>query len=76
MSSLHYLTLGNSFSVMQDSCNPDNWIMHLLMFHIAQVLLLYYTDPQLNNKKLGRKTLGNCLGIHNIFLVNTEQILI
>ena len=29
MSNLHYLTAGNSFSVMQHCCNPEDSIMHL-----------------------------------------------
>lgn len=56
MSSLHYLTVGNTFRVMQDSCNPDNWIMHLHFKRCCAahtgVRLLYCTDL----KNIGRKT--------------------
>lgn len=37
MSGLHYLTAGNVFSVMQDSCNPGNYAFALNMLQSTQV---------------------------------------
>lgn len=56
MSGLRYLTVGNVFSVMQDSCNPETGIMHLYLIccTVHRLLLIYYDNLKLKYKHLGR----------------------